>query len=125
MTRIMVVDDTSEICDIFKIGLEDLGYSVDTFTDPKEALASFRPNRYDFLLIDIKMPKMNGFELYKKIIEIENVKTCFITAFEINRKELMETFPDLCQKFCFVHKPVTAEEVEARMKEMGLSKSSL
>lgn len=121
----MVVDDTPEICDLFKIGLEDLGYSVDTFTTPEVALASFIPNRYDFLLIDIKMPKMNGFELYKKLNEIDNVKTCFITAFEINRKELMETFPDLCQKFCFIHKPVTVEEVEARMREMESSKSSL
>ena len=65
--RISLVDDEHDIALAFKISLENNGFTVDAFNDPEEALSNFKAGLYDLLLIDIKMPKMNGFELYREI----------------------------------------------------------
>jgi DNA-binding response OmpR family regulator len=69
--RILIVDDEPDITESFGIALEDSGFEVDKFSDPAIALASFRPNLYNLLILDIKMPKMDGFELYDKIKDID------------------------------------------------------
>ena len=61
----MLVDDEHDITFSLRIGLENNGFAVDTFNDPKEALSNFKAGLYDLLLIDVKMPKMNGFELWR------------------------------------------------------------
>ena len=65
--RILVVDDEPDNISVFSIGLEDEGFTVDTFTDPQLALSAFKAETYDLLILDIKMPNMNGFELYEKV----------------------------------------------------------
>jgi CheY-like chemotaxis protein len=59
----LVVDDEHDNSSIFTIGLQDAGFEVYTHNDPLDALANFKPNFYDLLLVDINMPKLNGFEL--------------------------------------------------------------
>ncbi|MFL6309831.1 MAG: response regulator [Nitrososphaera sp.] len=67
-----------------KTVLEINGFVVESYTDPTLALSNFKPRLYDLLLLDITMPKMNGFELYQKLKEIDsNVKICFLTAGEL------------------------------------------
>lgn len=80
--RILAVDDNPDITTTIKTGLEDSGlFYVDTFNDPELALSSFRPGMYDLILIDFKMPKMYGHELYDEIKKLdEKVKVCFLTA---------------------------------------------
>jgi YesN/AraC family two-component response regulator len=69
---------------------------VDTYNDPLAALSNYRPNSYDLLLLDIRMPKMNGFELYNKIKETNNkVKVYFISAYDVEYTILREQFPSL------------------------------
>jgi len=52
-----------------------LGFVVDTFNEPKEALSNFKPNYYDLIILDIKMPNMDGFELYREMKEKDpNIK---------------------------------------------------
>ena len=71
--RIMLVEDEDDIILLFKMILEsDIGLKVDSFTDPFSALNNFRFGLYDLILIDIALPKMNGFELYKKIRNLDN-----------------------------------------------------
>jgi DNA-binding response OmpR family regulator len=90
----LIVDDEHDITFAFRIGLEDNGFTVDTFNDPQAALSNFKAGLYDLLLIDVKMPKMNGFELYIEIEKMDNKpKVCFITAFEVYYKSLRELFP--------------------------------
>src|SRR5690349_20235653 len=80
-SRIMIVDDEQEIARLFGISLERSGFIIDVFTDPTAALSNYKTGLYDLLLLDIRMPGMNGFELYQKIKNIDNkVKVCFITA---------------------------------------------
>ena len=77
--RVLVVDDEKDITLVCTMILKDTGFEVDVFTDPIVALTSFKPNFYDLVILDIKMPHMDGFELYKKIKELDNkVKVCFL-----------------------------------------------
>ena len=100
--RILIADDDPDITLSFSIGLEDGGFEVYTYNDPLDALSNFKPGFYDLLLVDINMPKMNGFELCTKISEIDlNVKICFITAGDINIDGLREVYPTLSTE-CFI-----------------------
>jgi CheY-like chemotaxis protein len=93
--RILVVDDEVDITLSFSLALEDSGlFEVDTYNDPLVALSNYRPNSYDLLLLDIRMPAMNGFELYDKMKRIDNkVKVCFISAYDVDYNALREQFP--------------------------------
>ncbi len=67
----MVVDNESDITFTLQSILEDNGFIVDIYTDPVLALRNFQANSYDVILLDIKMPDMDGFELYNKMKEID------------------------------------------------------
>jgi two-component system, OmpR family, response regulator ChvI len=95
--RILIVDDEADITLSFSLALEDSGlFEVDTYNDPLVALSNYRPNSYDLLLLDIKMPEMNGFELYDHIKKLDDkVKVCFISAHGVDFTSLREQFPSL------------------------------
>lgn len=65
MPRIMLVDDDYDAVFTFKYVLESYNYEVDGFTDPNLAFKTFRAGLYDLIVIDIRMPTISGFELYK------------------------------------------------------------
>jgi two-component system, OmpR family, response regulator ChvI len=91
--RILIVDDEPDIAQVLKMGLEENGFAVDAYNDPLDAISNFEVGSYDLLLIEIKMPKMNGFELYNKLRQIdEKAKICFITAYELYYENLREYF---------------------------------
>ena len=109
--RIMVVDDDPDLSILFKLSLEGSGFIVDMFNDPVLALSNYKEGLYDLLLLDIKMPKMDGFELYQKIKNKDKeVKVCFITAFEEYKREFEKTFPNL-KEDCFIRKPIRINEL--------------
>ena len=113
---ILIVDDDPDIATVFTIGLEDEGFEVYSYSDPLEALSNFKSNFYDLLLIDINMPKMNGFELCTEILKFDiNVKICFITAGEIYIEALREVHPTI-NIGCFIKKPVTIDYLVKRIK---------
>ncbi len=118
--RILFVDDDKDILLTIKKSLEYHGFIVDTFSNPLEALSSFKPESYDLVLIDIKMPEMSGFEfhqeLQKKTTYGTEIKICFITAYEIYFETLKREFPELYGG-CFIRKPIKAEDLVNKIKE--------
>ena len=115
MKRILVVDDEPDITSSIKMGLERKGFEVTTYNDSQKVLEEYRPNDYDLLLIDIRMPKMNGFELYREIKKKnDNVKTCFFTAFEVYYEEFKRVFPNLEVK-CFIRKPISINDLASHI----------
>jgi CheY-like chemotaxis protein len=112
LRRILLVDDESDVISVFKMILEMNGYEVDAYTSPLTALDNFKPDFYGLLLLDIRMPAMSGFELYRKMRSIDNeVKVCFITAFEDYREEFRESFPMLDEFKYFIRKPKAVEDL--------------
>jgi DNA-binding response OmpR family regulator len=107
MKRVAIVDDEPDITTVLKRGLENNGFVVDAFNDPQAALTRFKPGNYDMMIIDIRMPKLNGFDLYRELKKKdEHVKVCFLTAFEIYYEEFRKMFPTIDVR-AFVRKPVS------------------
>ncbi|MDQ3852397.1 MAG: response regulator [Thermoproteota archaeon] len=95
-------------------------FVVDSYTDPILALSNFKPRVYDLLIIDIKMPKISGFDLYQKMKEIDsNVKICFLTASELFYEEYrkLDAYPRL-DKAYFIQKPFRSEDLIRKINEI-------
>jgi DNA-binding response OmpR family regulator len=113
----LIVDDDSDITTTFKAAIEDSNNGNDvnkrievcTSNNPVVALSEFKPNFYD---LDINMPHMNGFAM---IFGIDiNVRICFMSSGEINRKALREIYPSLTIG-CFMRKPMTIDYLLERI----------
>jgi DNA-binding response OmpR family regulator len=115
-SKVLIIDDDPDVTTVFGLGLQDEGFDVYTYNDPLEALSQFRPNFYDLLLIDINMPKMNGIDLSRQILEMDtNVKICSVTAGEANIEVLRELYPTRSMG-CYIKKPVTIENLVRRIR---------
>ena len=115
--RILLIDDEPDITFTIKDILEDNGFQVDSFNNPLSALASYKPGKYDLLLFDIRMPIMNGFELYREIRKSdERVKICFITAYEIDNNDFTKSFPTMTLRH-FIKKPITLDKLAIELKK--------
>jgi two-component system, OmpR family, response regulator ChvI len=113
--RILLVDDDVDITHSFSLALQKDGFIVDTYNDPLIALGDFKADLYDLVLLDIKLPKMDGFELYDKIREIDRrVKVCFISGYQMNYLALREQG---LQIDCFIPKPIKIEDFLRRINE--------
>ena len=144
--RILIVDDEEDITFFLKEALEEFGgFEVVTFNDPLLALSSFnnddknnKPTPYDLILLDINMPKMDGFELYQELQKridtadgnnSSNIssgdqgkngkrpKICFMTAFDVYFEALKELFPDTYPSICFIKKPSSAQDLIKRISK--------
>ena len=124
--RILVVDDEKDNASVFSIALEDTGlYEVNSFTNPISALSSFKPNTHDLAILDIKMPKMNGYELYEKMKNIDDkIKVCFLTAFgegyheQFKRRFQGEQVNSSATRIFFLRKPITIDDLVEKVNEI-------
>ena len=117
-SRILLVDNEHDHNSIFTIGLQDAGFEVDAYNDPKLALSAFRPDYYDLLILDIKMPKIDGYELYDKIRKMDDkVKVCFLTASERYKEEHRPSFLS-SGSTSFIIKPITVDDLVKKVNEM-------
>jgi DNA-binding response OmpR family regulator len=112
--RILIIDDDEDITNLFKLFLEYDGYNVDAFTDPIDALYSFRRNVYDLVLLDLKMPRMNGMILYQKLKNIDpTLLFCFITANKEYIEHLKRNIPDI--EKIVIYKPILLSELRNKI----------
>ena len=114
--RILAVDDNPDITLTVKLGLEASGlFEVETFNDPELALSSFKPGLYDLALLDMRMPKMYGHELYDEMKKIDDrLKVCFMTATYQNYEALRAAFPTI-EIECYIQKPVEIKDLVRRI----------
>ena len=92
--------------------MEYHGFKVDTFNDSREALSNFKPDYYDLVILDIKMPKMEGFELYEEIKKKDyKAKVCFLTASELYYEEFRKKEYYALDKSLFIRKPIDNKEL--------------
>jgi len=116
--RVLVVDDEADITYALKVGLEGKGFKVDAYNDPAVALSNFKPGTFDIAILDIRMPKMSGFELYREMTRVDsNTRILFLTAFDVHREEFEKMFPDVKVEV-FLKKPITIAKLVLRLKEL-------
>jgi DNA-binding response OmpR family regulator len=117
--RILVVDDEPDLTQVSTLALEYHGFKVDSFNDPQEALSKYKPGSYDLVILDIKMPKMDGFELYHKIKKKDNnANICFLTASELYYEEFRKKEYGALDRNLFIRKPIDNEELIKEIKKM-------
>ena len=109
----MVVDDEEDVCTVMKWGLQQAGFDVEAFSQPITALDHFKPYKYDFVLIDIKMPDMDGFRFYGRIKDIQyDVKVCFMTAaLDSDEEFITKHLPGNNKRVCVAKKPIRIQEL--------------
>jgi DNA-binding response OmpR family regulator len=106
--QLLLVDDDSDSLHVLKRGLEINGFQVDAFSSSQKALGSFKPSTYDLAILDIRMPGLSGFQLYREIKKIDPAITaCFLSAFEIHPSEFEKVFPSLKDVKTIIKKPVS------------------
>lgn len=110
--KILFVDDEPDMTLLFKMALESGGFGVDVFNDSGDALRNFKPHFYDLAMLDIVMPKMNGFELFNEIKKLDpDVQACFLTASEEYYEDLRKREYQSLSKDLFIQKPITIEDL--------------
>ena len=118
--RILIVDDDPDIAIILRMILEDNGFKTDSYTDPELAYKNFREGLYDLVLLDIKMPEVDGFQLYQKVRKIDSrVKICFLTASEYYYEQFRKEsgFDEFNQEL-FLRKPIEIEDLVQAIKKL-------
>lgn len=118
LRKIMIVDDEQDVTFLFKIILEGMNQElsfcckVDSFNDPLVALENYREGLYDLIIIDVVMPKMDGFRLYREIRKKDKkVKVCFLTAGEMYYEEYRKhVFPEISADWV-IRKPISNDDL--------------
>jgi DNA-binding response OmpR family regulator len=122
LKKILLVDNEADITYALENTLDNYGFSIDSFNDSMLALNSYKSNFYDLVILDIKMPKMDGFELYNKIKEKDSkVKICFLTASELFYEEFRKTRYMLGEKLgeeYFIQKPIKIDDLIQKMNAL-------
>jgi DNA-binding response OmpR family regulator len=125
--KILVVDDELDITVAFKLALEEAGFIVDTSHDPFVTLSKFTASSYDLVILDIRMPGMNGFELHEKMRKIDpKILVCFITAGELYYDEVRGNGKEKKEEgqYCkldgerFLQKPISNVDLVKRIEKI-------
>jgi DNA-binding response OmpR family regulator len=126
--KVLLVDDEPDSTMAIKLTLEKAGFTVDTYLDPLVALSMFKPNSYDLVILDIKMPKMSGFELHTEMRKVDQqVNVCYITAGEkyydevrIGNRKVREDEEQYCKLDSerFLQKPISNAAIVKRIDKI-------
>ena len=114
----MLVEDEPDIAYLVKTGLEYDGFEVDGYTNPVLALQNFKSGLYRLLILDIKMPNMDGIELFNEMNkEDDRVRVCFFSASQLpnsNYQNFIQKYPD---RFLFVTKPISVHKMTEQIEQ--------
>ena len=121
--RVLLIDDDKDINNLFKIYLEKNGrYQIDAYTDPINALYYFKKGLYDLVLLDLKMPQIDGITMYQQLRKIDNnTSICLITADIAHLEQLKEKIPNI-EKYV-IYKPILLKNLKEKIDSLFLEKS--
>lgn len=113
MNKILIVEDEIAISDLIKIGLESQGYKCETANDGEIAANLIEQKQYDLVLLDVMLPKIDGYELLEYVKQMQDIPVIFITAkgqIKDKIKGLKKGADD------YITKPFVMEELIARVE---------
>ncbi|WP_238523162.1 response regulator [Nitrosopumilus maritimus] len=116
MAVILVVDDNTDLLGLNTFMLKNLDYDVITATNGEEAVAAYKTARPDIVIMDIKMPKMDGFDAFFKIKKMnQSAKIILISAYAIDEKKLLNA--QSMGLLNVINKPYEFDDIEKLIKE--------
>lgn len=116
-TKVLLVDDDSDVIITIAKSLRKYGIKVTGYSDPRQAVSQFKPKTYDFILLDVSMPGLTGFDVAKQVWDKDpDARICFFSAFDIYEKEAQVVFKDIKTVF-FVKKPIGTAELARFIKD--------
>jgi two-component system, LuxR family, response regulator FixJ len=108
---ILLIDDDKDVCRIMRHGLERYGFHVTAYSNPTEALSQYLPKHYAKIILDVRMPGIEGFHLAKKIWSMDpEAKIYFFSAFDMYEREAKVLFKDLKASY-FIKKPIAPADL--------------
>ena len=120
--KILLVDNERDVTYAIRTVLEDNGFEVDSFNDPVLVCDTYKSNYYDLVILDIKMPKMDGFQLYDCIRQKDRkTKICFLTASELFYESLRQArnlLGDVLGEQYFIQKPIKTDELIRKLTDL-------
>ena len=120
--KVLLVDNEPDVTYAIRTVLEDNGFEVDSFNDPVLVCDTYKSNYYDLVILDIKMPKMDGFQLYDCIRQKDRkTKICFLTASEMFYESLRQArnlLGDVLGEQYFIQKPIKTDELIRRLTDL-------
>jgi len=121
-TKVLLVDNELDVTYAIRTVLEANGFEVDSFNDPVLVCDTYKSNYYDLVILDIKMPKMDGFQLYDCIRQKDRkTKICFLTASEMFYESLRQArnlLGDVLGEQYFIQKPIKTDELIRRLTDL-------
>ena len=121
--RVLIIDDDKDVGNLFKIYLEKSGeYQIDAYTDPVDALYYFKKGLYDLVLLDLKMPQIDGISMYQQLKKVDsNTSICLITADIANLEQLKTKIPNI-EKYV-IYKPTLLRNLKDKIDSLLLEKN--
>ena len=120
--KILLVDNETDVTYALSSVLEDNGFLVDCYNDPVVVSNTYKPNYYDLVILDIKMPKMDGLQLYENLRKKDQkTKICFLTASEMFYESLRKArniFGDALGEEYFIQKPIKTDQLVKKLNEL-------
>ena len=120
--KILIIDDDKDINNLFKIYLEYDDFQIDSYTDPVDALYYFKKDEYDLILLDLKMPQIDGIAMFHALKNRDDKAIiCLTTADMSYLQQLKEKIPNI-EKYV-IHKPILLKNLKDKINELVLEKS--
>jgi DNA-binding response OmpR family regulator len=117
--NVIVIDDQEDITRSLKNALEKEGLQVTVYNDAIKAISDFKAGHFNLVIVDIRMPGINGFDVYEKIREIDKkVKVCFLTAFGLYADEMAAQGSKLDETKCLIKKPIKITELLGQIRQV-------
>lgn len=120
MQKILIVEDEPDIQELLAAYLKDAGYDVETAEDGVEALARFQKGKFDLLLLDLMLPKIDGFGVCELIRRKSNVPILMLTALDSEQAQLrgfrMEIDDYVTKPFSM---PILLQKIRAILRRAG------
>jgi len=114
-----LVNDEEDINTTVRQVLEGKGFEVYSYEDPHLALQNFKHNFYDLVIIDNKMPQMNGVAFYKEVKALDRkVKTCFLTAAHLQPGRFSDDILSSLPHNCFIRIPIENDRLSELVMEI-------
>ena len=122
--NILIIDDDPDINNLFKVYLEHDDFQVDSYANPVDASYYFKKGKYDLILLDLKMPQIDGIAMFHALKNRDDKAIiCLTTADMSYLQQLKEKIPNI-EKY-IIYKPILLRSLKDKINELILEKSSM